>query len=127
MAGKRSVPSGNDAIDPDAVSVGSVEASTALSIASDTSPVSPLSPFSPLRLWKAKAKFFAVSAPLAVTSTDGVPTVLSTDALTVPKPAAAPVLPVSPLSPLSPLSPFSPVICFLLSHVTTDEFTALTR
>lgn len=45
----------------------------------------------------AKLNTFAVFEPDAVTVTEGVPTVLVTEAVGVPNPAAAPWAPVAPL------------------------------
>jgi hypothetical protein len=65
-------------------------------------------PVAPLRLRYAKANTFAVSGPLAVTVTSGVPVLASTVAVGVPKPAAAPVGPAGPWGPSGPCGPGVP-------------------
>ena len=57
----------------------------------------------------AKLNTFAVFEPDAVTVTEGVPTVLVTEAVGVPNPAAAPAGPCEPVSPLGPVGPVAPV------------------
>lgn len=59
-------------------------------------PLGPVSPFCPFKFLKAKLNTFAVFAPDAEIVTDGVPTLASTVAVGVPKPAAAPVSPLGP-------------------------------
>ena len=53
----------------------------------------------PLRFLKAKLNTLAVLEPLAVTVTLGVPTLLSTLAVGVPKPADVPFVPLVPFVP----------------------------
>ena len=67
----------------------------------------PSVPASPLMFANARSKFGVCISPLFVTVTLGVPTWLSTLAVTDIS-GVVPIVPSSPLSPLSPLSPFSP-------------------
>ena len=53
-------------------------------------PLGPAAPVAPFRFLKAKLKTLEVLPPVAVTVTAGVPTLPSTVAVGVPKPAAAP-------------------------------------
>ena len=64
-----------------------------------------LLPGSPLMFVNAKEKTLAVSGPEAVTVTEGVPTLPSTVADGVPKPAAAPGAPGVPGWPGAPSAP----------------------
>ena len=59
----------------------------------------------PLRFLNAKLKTLAVFGPDAVTVTAGVPTLASTVAVGVPKPAAAPAAPAGPCGPVAPVAP----------------------
>ena len=61
-------------------------------------PSAPFVPGWPFRFLNSKSNTFDVLGPLAVIVTEGVPTFASTEAVGVPKPAAAPTGPVEPLS-----------------------------
>src|SRR5699024_3786654 len=85
-------------------------------------------PLSPFRFLNANANVGASAVPLLDTSTEGVPVLLSTDAVTLifgvapvspfgpcgpvapgePSSPAGPCAPVSPLEPCAPVSPFGP-------------------
>ena len=92
------------------------------------SPLSPLSPFSPFKFLNSKLNTFAVSSPLAITVTEGVPILASTVAVGVPNPADTPGVPGAPSCPSVPLvpsAPFSPVAPLILPFLFQTPFSLL--
>ena len=78
----------------------------------------------PFRFLNAKLNTFAVLLPDAVTVTLGVPTLASTVAVGVPKPAAAPAGPCGPVVPVGPGDTDRSIVPSPLWFVVNDPLTS---